>query len=48
MHYDARKHLLEFDDVANDQRKVIYQLRDRINGHRGCKGSIHCHKRGRN
>ncbi|ABL01817.1 protein translocase subunit secA [Candidatus Ruthia magnifica str. Cm (Calyptogena magnifica)] len=28
MNYDARKHLLEYDDVASDQRKVIYQLRD--------------------
>ncbi len=28
MNYDARKHLLEYDDVANGQRKVIYQLRD--------------------
>ena len=27
MHYDARKHLLEYDDVANDQRKVIYGIR---------------------
>ena len=26
--FDIRKHLLEFDDVANDQRKVIYQLRN--------------------
>ena len=25
--YDIRKSLLEFDDVANDQRKVIYQQR---------------------
>jgi len=25
--YDMRKHLLEYDDVANDQRKVIYQQR---------------------
>ena len=32
MHYDARKNLLEFDDVANDQRKVIYQLRDELMG----------------
>ena len=32
MHYDARKQLLEFDDVANDQRKVIYQLRDELTG----------------
>lgn len=26
-HFDIRKHLLEYDDVANDQRKVIYQQR---------------------
>jgi preprotein translocase subunit SecA len=32
MHYDARKHLLEYDDVANDQRKVVYQLRDQLMG----------------
>jgi len=32
MHYDARKHLLEYDDVANDQRKVVYQLRDELIG----------------
>ncbi|WP_026220955.1 preprotein translocase subunit SecA [Thiofilum flexile] len=25
--YDIRKHLLEYDDVANDQRKVIYEQR---------------------
>jgi preprotein translocase subunit SecA len=25
--FDIRKHLLEFDNVANDQRKVIYQQR---------------------
>ena len=25
---DIRKHLLEYDDVANDERKVIYQQRD--------------------
>lgn len=32
MHYDARKQLLEYDDVANDQRKVVYQLRDELMG----------------
>ena len=32
MHYDARKNLLEYDDVANDQRRVIYQLRDELMG----------------
>lgn len=26
--FDLRKHLLEFDDVANDQRKVIYEQRN--------------------
>lgn len=26
--FDVRKQLLEFDDVANEQRKVIYQQRD--------------------
>ena len=32
MNYDARKNLLEYDDVANDQRKVIYNLRDELMG----------------
>ncbi len=26
--FDIRKHLLEYDDVANDQRKVIYEQRN--------------------
>lgn len=28
MHFESRKHLLEYDDVANQQRKVIYSFRD--------------------
>ena len=28
--FDVRKNLLEFDDVANDQRQVIYQQRDEL------------------
>jgi len=28
--FDQRKHLLEFDDVANDQRKVIYEQRNEL------------------
>ena len=28
--FDIRKHLLEYDDVASDQRKVIYEQRDEI------------------
>ncbi len=29
-HFDVRKRLVEFDDVANQQREIIYQLRRRI------------------
>ncbi|MDC1143486.1 preprotein translocase subunit SecA [Porticoccaceae bacterium] len=28
--FDIRKHLLEYDDVANDQRQVIYQQRNEL------------------
>jgi preprotein translocase subunit SecA len=28
--FDIRKQLLEYDDVANDQRKVVYELRDEL------------------
>ncbi|CAG21514.1 preprotein translocase subunit SecA [Photobacterium profundum] len=28
--FDIRKQLLEFDDVANDQRQVVYELRDEL------------------
>ncbi len=28
--FDIRKNLLDFDDVANDQRKVIYQQRNEL------------------
>jgi preprotein translocase subunit SecA len=28
--FDIRKNLLDYDDVANDQRKVIYQQRDEL------------------
>ncbi len=30
--FDIRKHLLEYDDVANDQRKVIYEWRSGLLG----------------
>ena len=29
-HFDIRKHLLEYDDVMNRQRQVIYTERERI------------------
>jgi preprotein translocase subunit SecA len=28
--FDVRKHLLEFDDVANEQRRIIYAQRDEL------------------
>ena len=28
--FDLRKNLLEYDDVANDQRQAVYQLRDQL------------------
>ncbi len=28
LHYESRKHILEYDDVANQQRKVVYAYRN--------------------
>jgi len=30
MHFEARKHILKYDDVANEQRKVVYRFRDEL------------------
>jgi len=30
MHYESRKHILEYDDIANEQRKVIYKFRNNL------------------
>ncbi|MEO1942449.1 MAG: preprotein translocase subunit SecA [Campylobacterales bacterium] len=30
LHFEARKHILKYDDVANEQRKVIYRFRDQL------------------
>ena len=30
LNFEARKHLLEYDDVANEQRKTIYKYRDEL------------------
>jgi preprotein translocase subunit SecA len=30
MHYEARKHILEYDDIANEQRKAIYKFRNQL------------------
>jgi preprotein translocase subunit SecA len=38
--FDLRKNLLEYDDVANDQRKVIYQQRTELMGAEDISDSI--------
>jgi preprotein translocase subunit SecA len=30
LHYESRKHILEYDDIANQQRKVIYRYRNEL------------------
>lgn len=30
MHFESRKHLLEYDDVANEQRKAVYKFRNEL------------------
>jgi preprotein translocase subunit SecA len=39
--FDLRKQLLEFDDVANDQRKVIYQQRNELMEADDISDSVH-------
>ena len=39
--FDIRKHLLEYDDVANDQRKVIYEWRNELLGGDDVSTDIH-------
>src|SRR5262249_54077486 len=39
--FDIRKQLLLFDDVANDQRKVVYQQRTEIMGTEDLSRPIH-------
>ncbi len=39
MNYDSRKHLLEYDNVSNDQRRVVYKLRDELMGSNNEVGS---------
>jgi preprotein translocase subunit SecA len=38
--FDARKNLLEYDDVANDQRRVIYQQRNQLMQSEDVSGSV--------
>jgi hypothetical protein len=51
--FDIRKQLLEYDDVANDQRKVIYQQRNELletddicRNHRRLRTGVPCHRHG--
>lgn len=30
MHFEGRKHIVEYDDVANEQRKIIYKFRNQL------------------
>jgi preprotein translocase subunit SecA len=39
--FDMRKQLLEYDDVANDQRRVIYQQRNELLESEDISGTIH-------
>jgi preprotein translocase subunit SecA len=39
--FDIRKQLLLFDDVANDQRKVVYQQRTEIMGRDDLSAAVH-------
>jgi len=39
--FDIRKHLLDFDNVMNEQRKVIYRLRREILNNEGNKELVH-------
>lgn len=38
--FDIRKNLLEYDNVANDQRKAIYELRDELMGAEQVSGMV--------
>jgi len=39
-HFDMRKHLVEYDDVVNQHRKIIYDERKKILGGADLKGNI--------
>lgn len=39
--YDIRKHLLEYDDVMNQQRKVIYAMRREVLAREGLKDMVY-------
>ena len=40
--FTIRKHLLEYDDVMNQQRKTIYGLAEQVSGRRASRKTICC------
>jgi preprotein translocase subunit SecA len=41
MHFESRKHVTEYDDVMNKQRKIVYSLRNKILKQEGIRDEIH-------
>lgn len=41
MHFESRKHVTEYDDVMNKQRKVIYSLRNKVLLGEGIREEVH-------
>ena len=39
-HFDTRKQLLEYDDVANEQRKIVYEERNNLMGEDDVEASL--------
>jgi preprotein translocase subunit SecA len=39
-HFDARKHVLEYDDVINKHREIIYKRRDAVLSHSEASAEI--------
>lgn len=39
-HFEARKHVTEYDDVMNKQRQVIYNLRNKVLANDGIKNEV--------
>lgn len=39
-YFDMRKHVVEYDDVMNKQREIVYQLRRKVLGERDLKSEV--------
>src|SRR3979411_2149146 len=40
MHFDARKHVVEYDDVMNKQRQIVYEERSKVLSGADARGNI--------